>query len=350
MQLARTRSVSALLSLAVGAGVLAGAGTGASPAAAEGAAPTGAYVLNTTSIWAAQTVQLTQTSLTDDADPAESVTRVVEWGDGTSEELPAGTSKLRHTYTKTGTFAVSVHLADTEGNAAEGTFPGAAAVKVAATPGTFKLDRTIGYVWTNDEAPKPEDREGWAKVTVSLAAIPANVTRVRIDWGNDDFVLLPRTQKTASYYYQRGTYKLTAAMENADGRSVAKAIGTLKVVRDTYKPTVTVKTPKKPTKASSWKTITGTAADKGLGVVRVEVWVWQKRGSTWYYYNFTKKRWVTYKGGNLPTAAIAVPKLSKGAWKVSVAGIKKGTLEVNSVVADGNWNWSPVRVKTQKIK
>lgn len=139
-------------------------------------------------------------------------------------------------------------------------------------------------------------------------------------------------------------------MESGDGLSAAKTIGTLKVVEDTIKPTITIKTPKSPTKAASWKTISGTSADKGLGVViEVDVQLWQKRASTWYYYNFTTKRWITYRGGNPPAAATKAVKPTKGAWKIAVAGIKKGTLEVDATAADGNWNWSAWKVKTQKI-
>jgi hypothetical protein len=349
MQSVRPRSISALLALTVGASVLTGGA--ASPASADGAAPTGAYALNTTSIWSAQTVQLTETSLADDVDADGSITRVVTWGDGKTETVPAGTTKLRHAYAKTGTFPVSVQLTDTEGNVASGTIAGAAAVKVAATPGTFKLDRTTGYVWTDPSASTPADQEGWSKVTVSLAGIPATATRVRLIWGDGGYSLVSRTQKTASWYYQRGTYKISAAMENSDGQSAAKAVGTVKVVEDTYKPTVTIKTPKSPSKASSWKTISGTSSDKGLGIIEVDVWIWQVRGTNLYYYNFSKKKWVKKNDGILPAAGYkVVEKPAKGAWKVPVSGIKKGELEVGAVSADGNWNWSSVKRKYQTVK
>jgi 5'-nucleotidase len=348
MQLVRPRSLSALLTVALGAGVIAGAGTLASPASAEGAAPTGAYALNTVAIWEAQSVQLTQTALADDVDGADAIVREITWGDGTpAQTLATGTTKLRHAYAKAGTYTVSVKLTDSEGNTAPAEITGAAAVKVTVTPGTYKVDKTTGYVWVD----RDNNEEGAAKFTVTLTGIPSNTTRVRLNWGDGNFSTLPRTQKTASWYYLRGSYRITAELENSDGKSAARYVGVVKVVEDTFVPTISVKTPKNPTKASSWKTISGTSADKGLGVFRVEVVVWQQRGTIWYYYNFTKKTWIKYKGGNLPSAAVkAINKPAKGAWKVSVAGIKKGLLEVNCAAGDGNGNWSPVKVKAQKIK
>jgi hypothetical protein len=346
MQLVRPRSLSALLTVALG--VVAGAGALAPAASAEGAAPTGAYVLNTTAIWQQQEVLLTQTALADDVDADADVTREINWDDGTTETLPAGTDKLRHKYETVGTYEVSVKLTDKDNNTAYAEVTGSNKVKVTTTPGTYKLDKTTGYVWVN----RDNGREGAAKVTVSLAGIPSNTTRVRLNWGDGKYSTASRTQKTASWWYLRGSYRITAELENSDGKSAARYVGVFKVIEDTLKPTIAIKTPKNPTKASSWKTISGTSADKGLGaVVWVEVVVWQQRGTIWYYYNFSKKTWIKYKGGNLPAAAVkGISNPPKGNWKVSVAGIKKGLLEVNCAAADDNGNWSPVKVKAQKIK
>lgn len=193
MQLVRPRGVAALLAVAV----TAGAGGWASPAAAAGVAPTGSYILNTTSIYAAQSVLLTQTSLADDTDPVDAITRVVDWGDGTSQTVPAGTTKLRHAYAKTGSFTVTVQLTDAEGNTAPGSLA-RAAVTVAATPGTFKLDRTTGYVWVDPTATAPAETQGWSKLTVSLSAIPANVSRVRLTWATVDTAWCPGPRKRRS--------------------------------------------------------------------------------------------------------------------------------------------------------
>ena len=352
MHLVRPRGLSALLSLAV-AGVLAGAGTWASPAAAEGTAPTGAYVLNTTGIWAAQGVQLTQTALTDDGGPAESVTRVVSWGDGTSETLPAGTTKLRHTYPRIGTFAVSVQLTDAEGNAAPGTFEGAAAVKVAATPGTFKLDKKSAWTVKVWNKPVTEWRESAATLTLSLAAIPANVSRVRIAWGdgNEQLVARSTTKVTHRFFSGGSPYRVTAAMENADGRSAPKAVGTFGVRFDDFAPGVKLTVPKSPHKASSWKTVRGTSWDKGAGVTKVVVGLWELRGEKLYYYHWSKKKWTRIGfDSDLPAAGQkSLKPSSKGAWAVAVKGVTKGSLQVSYYSEDSGKNWSGWKDKLQEI-
>jgi 5'-nucleotidase len=342
------------MTLAVGAGVLTGAGVLASPASADGVAPTGSYELNTTSIWAAQSVQLTQTALTDDVDPAGSIVRVVTWGDGSSETVPADTTKLRHKYAKVGTFTVSVALTDTEGNTAPGTFAGAAAVKVAATPGRYKLDKKSA--WTVRVFNKAGTRwtESSAKLTLSLAGVPANVSRVRITWGDGAQQLVARsTSKVSRIFYSGGSpYRVSVSMENADGNSAAKAVGTFVVTLDTFAPTVKLTVPKSPTKASSWKTVRGTSSDKGAGVAKVVVSIWELRGTKLYYYNWSKKKWVRIGfDQNMPAAGEkALKPNSKGAWSTPVKGLAKGTMQVSIYSEDKSGYWSGWKDREQEIK
>jgi hypothetical protein len=325
------------MTLAVGAGVLTGAGVLASPASADGVAPTGSYALNTTSIWAAQSVQLTETALTDDVDPAGSITRLVKWGDGNSEPVPAGTTKLRHKYATVGTFAVSVELTDTEKNTAPGTFAGAATVTVAATPGRSKVKTTIAYTGTH----------GATAASITLAGIPSTASRVKIYWGDGKWSTAKRTAKTATWYYgSSGTKKISVALETANGESAPKAAGSIKVIKDGTGPSVTVKKPASSNKASSWKTVTGTASDKASGMDGVDVFAVQVRGSTAYYFRFKTKTWKSYDiEDNIPSDGYKYVTVSKGKWKVSLTGIKKGYIEVDAAGYDkvynrGSWKWT----------
>jgi hypothetical protein len=311
------------MTLAVGVGALTGAGTLAPAAFAAGVAPTGAYALNVTSIWAAQTVQLTQTALTDDVDPAESVTRKVTWGDGSSGELEGAATKLRHAYTKVGTYTVAVALTDTEGNTAPGTFTGTAIVKVTATPGTSKVKTAIAYTGTR----------GASAATITLAGIPSTVSRVKIHWGDGNWSTEKRTAKTATWYYRSsGTKKVSVALETANGESAPKAAGSIKVIKDGTGPSVTIKKPSKPNKASSWKSITGTASDKASGMDVVQVFAIQWRGSTAYYFRFKTKTWKSYNSERpVPSDGYKFVTVAKGKWKVSLTGIKKGIIQVDAI-------------------
>jgi hypothetical protein len=337
------RGVPALLTIALAAGVTAGAGL-ASPAAAAGVAPTGTYSLDTTSIYAAQTVLLTQTSLADDIDPADSIARVVNWGDGTSQTLQAAATKPRHAYATTGTFTVSVQLTDSEGNVGAGTIVGAAAVSVSAVAGTYKLDKTSA--WSGKKWTTKHDfwNETATTLTLRLSSVPTNVARVRITWGDDLEQLVARGTSTVKHFYYSGgsPYKVTVSLENEHGRSAEKTAGTLKVKLDDTAPQVWITTPKKSNRVSSWKTIKGTGRDRnGTGLARVRIAVVQLRATTVYFYRFTTKRWAKLTTDNPPASGMKwVKASSNGAWKVSVSGLRKGHLWVDAYGEDKTGNWS----------
>jgi 5'-nucleotidase len=321
MQLVRPRGLSALLTVALSAGVLAGAGTLASPASAEGAAPTGAYALNTAAIWEAQSVLLTQTALADDVDAADKITRMIKWGDGTEEELKTGTNKLRHPYAKAGTYTVSVELTDSEDNTAKAEITGTADVKVTVTPGTYKVK--IGSPWVGPY--------GSTVSTISLAGVPANVSRVKIYWGEGDaYSTVKRTATTANWYYSKArTAKVTVALETADGESAQKAVGTIVGRADGSPPKTAVTTPKNAYKASTWKSVSGTSVDKGAGADGVRIFLIQQRGSQLYYYAFKSAKWIKIKPDtNIPADGYVNLKVAKNAWKVNVKGVTKGWLDV----------------------
>jgi 5'-nucleotidase len=356
MQLVRPRSLSALLTVALGAGFLAGAGTLASPASAEGAAPTGAYALNTTAIWEKQYVLLTQTALADDVDAADAITREINWGDGTIETLKPGTTttKLRHQYETAGTYTVLVNLTDSEGNTAAAEVTGTADVKVTTTAGTYKVDKKSA--WTGKRWNK--DFSLWwetpATLTMTLSGIPANATRVRITLGDGEEKLVPRTTKKVSlgYYAGHTPYRVTVSLENENGRSAEKFVGNFTVTHDRWAPAVSVTTPSKPAKASSWKTIKGKSTDKGLGTDVVRVSLVQERGTTLYYFNFTKKAWSKLPAdGYIPnnSSGIKNVKVSRGAWSVSVAGMKKGYLTVVYAAKDKANNYTDWLYKQRNI-
>jgi 5'-nucleotidase len=331
-----------MLTLALGAGTVAGAGLLATPAWAEGTL-TGTYTLDSTSIWTGQQVTLTQTAL-EDSTPESVAERTVDWGDGTVETLAADAVKATHKYAATAASPVTVKLTDAD--AGEGTATvtnGATPVQVNPAGGTFKFNVSNNWTW----------EDGGATAKLLLSSVPANATRVWVDWGDGKTSLLARTHTSTTHYYPVGTYYAKVTLENAQGKTTAKSAGSYTAKVDRSKPSATLKVPSKPTKASSWKTIQGTAKDGQIGMDSVGVQLWKWTSTKDYYYHFTKKKWIKYTPGKtkIPRAAVSWRGVdSKGVWKVGVAGLSKGYyLEVDYVAVDRAGNDNGWKYRVQKL-
>ncbi len=343
MNSGRPRGLAAMLALALGAGTMAGAGLLGSPAWAEGAL-TGTYTLDSTSIWTGQQVTLTQTTL-EDSTPETVAERTVNWGDGTpAETLAAGAVKATHKYAAPGSFPVTVKLTDPD--AVEGTATitnPAASVQVAAATGTFRFSVASNWTWAG----------GGATAKLLLSNVPANATRVWVDWGDGKTSLLGRTHASTTHHYPVGTYSAKVTLENAQGKTAAKAAGSYAVKVDRTRPTSKLTVPGKPKRAKSWKTIQGTAKDGQIGMDAVGVQLWKWTTTKDYYYNFVKKKWVRYTPNKtkIPNAAVSWRGVdAKGVWKVGVKGLSKGYyLEVNYVAMDRAGNDNGWKYKVQKL-
>jgi hypothetical protein len=341
MTFARPRGVAALLSLAVATGAATGAVALGAPALADGTPPAGTYSLDTTGIWAEQRVTLTERSLTDDSTPADAIARTVAWGDGSTEVLPTGTTTLAHSYAAPGAFTVSVTLSD-GGSEAQGTFTTDAAVKVTTPPNSAKLAKSSVWTWEN----------GSGVATLLLSGNPGNADRVWVEWGDGKTSLLGRTVKSTTHRYPVGTFRPAVRLDNKYGKAAAKPAGAFTVKVDRTNPSVSLKVPGKPAKASSWKTIQGTAKDGQIGMDVVTLVLWKWNNTTEYYYNFKTRKWVKHKAGTrLPDAAVALaPVSSKGAWKVSTKGASKGYyFEVDYMAWDKAGNHSANKYYYKKI-
>jgi hypothetical protein len=341
MNSARPRGLAAMLTLALGAGTVAGAGLLGSPAwAAEGL--TGTYTLDSTSIWTGQQVTLTQTAL-EDSTPETVAERTVDWGDGTVETLAADAVKATHKYAATATAPVTVKLTDGDVTGTATVTNGASPVQVAPAGGTFKFNVAANWTWEN----------GGATAKLLLSSVPANATRVWVDWGDGKTSLLGPTHASTTHYYPVGTYAAKVTLENAQGKTTAKAAGNYTARVDTYNPSASLKVPSSPSKASSWKTVQGTAKDNQIGMDSVGVQLWKWTSSKDYYYNFSTKKWVKYTPGKtkVPSAAVSWRSVdSKGVWKVGVAGLSKGYyLEVDYVGVDRAGNDNGWKYRVQKL-
>ena len=101
----------------------------------DDAAPTGTFTAGPAAAWSSLTsVQLTQTSLSDDFSKAADVTRLVDWGDGSA--IAAWSSLVAvptHVYATAGSYTPLVTLTDEAGNTAQ-----MAATTVAVTTDTVR--------------------------------------------------------------------------------------------------------------------------------------------------------------------------------------------------------------------
>lgn len=345
MNSVRPRGLAAMLALALGAGTVAGAGLLGSPAWAVGTL-TGTYTLDSTSIWTGQQVTLTQTKL-EDSTPETVAERTVDWGDGSAvQTLAAGVVKVTHKYAKNGSFPVTVKLTDTGADAGDGTATftnPTSKVLVGTAAGTFKFAVAANWTWDG----------GGGTAKLLLSRVPANATRVWVNWGDGKTTLLGRSHTATTHYYPVGTHRATVTLENAQGKTLAKSVGPYTARVDYTAPSSTLKVPSKPKKAKSWKTIQGTAKDGQIGMDSVGVQLWKWTANKDYYYHFTKKKWIKYTPNvtKIPNAAVSWrPVSSKGIWKVSVAGLAKGyTLEVDYVAMDRAGNDNGWKYKVQKL-
>ena len=86
--------------------------------AKDGAAPEGQYAVSGGDAWATYTkVSLAEISLSDNVTALDDITRVVDWGDGTTAQWRSGAT-LSHVYDVAGTYLPSVLLTDQAGNSA----------------------------------------------------------------------------------------------------------------------------------------------------------------------------------------------------------------------------------------
>ncbi|GAA2505368.1 hypothetical protein Ahu01nite_042160 [Winogradskya humida] len=297
--------------------------------------PTGKFSLNTTSLWVGQKVTFTQGAVTDNG-PVTEVTRVVSWGDGTSTTLKAtGQAPVNKQYTRNGKFTITLTVTDKAKNSSK-----TSSVLNVTVPGKFKISKYS--IWPGE------------RVTTTFSSVPAGTTRIRFDNG-DGYVqeIKPKNQAIKVFYYHRkngglikGKVTLRATFYNKFGASSAVYVGVVNVKTDSWKPVVSVKKPKNPTKIKSWKTVTGTVSDKGSGAPYVYVWVTRINGSAVYCYTPAKKWKRVYSEEQYNNCAPVAITPSKGKWSLKINGLGKGTVYVDARA----WDWADNASKWASIQ
>ncbi|MEU4159620.1 ExeM/NucH family extracellular endonuclease [Actinoplanes sp. NPDC026670] len=296
----------------------------ATPGVLDGTAPTGTYALNTAAIWTGQTVTLTETALDDDVSDNSKITRVVNWGDGTATEtLTAATAT--HTYAAAGSYQVTVTLTDEAGNS--GTVSAPSTVVVSTQTGTFSL--STKSIWVSQS------------VTLNVAGV-ASATDLAVNWGDGVTTTTSANNGTVSHAYTKaGRFSVTVTPRNVAGAGKSVTVGTVDVVKDVYKPTVRLTVPWFKAFKSSWKSISGTVVDKGVGVASVKVKLIQERSGKWYYYSAGKWTKATSKSvASAKAAVLVVIPDAKGNWKTAISGVDRGTLQISYWAGDKAGNSS----------
>ncbi|BCJ43496.1 hypothetical protein GCM10010168_41940 [Actinoplanes ianthinogenes] len=331
MPLTQPRRLSTVL--AAGLGAVLSAGLLAQPAQAAGTPAQGTYQLNYSSVYAGQTVTLRQLSLTDNEDD-RLLLRKVTWGDGSTGLIYDGEVTAQHEYADAGSYPVSVELMDLDGTTA-GTITGTSTVTVAKVTGSYRL--SAGTTWRGPSATLP--------VSLSLAGVPADATQVRIGWDDGQESTVARTTRSVSHRFAySGAHRVTVSLVNGAGVSAPLSVGTVNVKLDYTSPTVKITTPAKSNRAASWKTIRGTAADKGAGASQVAIVVGQVRGGKTYYFN--GKKWVR---GSINKSKVRYATVKNGKWSVKIATPKKGYLIIGYAAVDKVGNSSVGKSKQVKL-
>lgn len=166
------------------------------PGKADSTAPTGTFAVAPTAVWTGRPVTLTQGTVADDGTPADAITRVVDWGDGTApQKLTAGTAT--HPYAAAGRYTVSVTLTDQAGNSGPATVTGNV-VTVTAAP-----------VVTLDVPRHPEYAASWWVLTGKVSGVPGAQVRLK----------LVEERSGGWYYYAGGRWSKAVSKEQAQQRA-----------------------------------------------------------------------------------------------------------------------------------
>jgi 5'-nucleotidase len=307
------------------------------PGVLDATAPTGTYALNTAAVWSGQSVTLTETALDDDVSDNSKITRVVNWGDGSAAQtLAAGATTATHTYAAAGSYQVTVTLTDEIGNSGAATFTGASTVVVTTQTGSFSLNTKS--IWVSQS------------VTLSVNSVPG-ASELSVNWGDGTTTKTSANNAKVTHAYTKaGRFTVTVVPANAAGAGKTFPVGVVGVAKDVYKPTVRLTTPWYKEWRSSWKNVSGTVSDKGLGVASVKVKLIEERSGKWYYYSAGK--WTKAGSKRIASskaAVLVVTPDAKGNWRTAISGVARGKLQITYWATDKAGNSSTAVFYTVKI-
>jgi PKD repeat protein len=307
-------------------------------------APTGTFeVVQATP--GSRDVTINQVALSDDVTPSDSIIRTINWGDGTPAESWSGAS---HTYAvDLQAYQPTVTLEDAAGNSREVPLGTVVVGDQTAPTGAFEAT-TTGWA-------------GWTKVALTETepcddnfSTAENVTRT-VAWGDGSTDTWTGGGAPAHVYAAAGTYSPTVTLaDEAGNTTTATMANTVLVSADTAKPTVSLTKPTtRRTWVRKWVTLRGKAKDAATGVSVVKLRLVEKRGTAWYAYRGTTRRWV--RGGTTQAAALRRTTLAKvrptarNTWSYKVSSLRKGRFVVRVQAMDNVKNRSAFKVVGQRL-
>jgi hypothetical protein len=320
-------------------------------------APTGEFTLGfpTTDY----KVTMSEVALADDITPTANLQVTVDWGDKTAPEAWVGQSMthqypLPETPTTIDHYTPTVTITDTASPKPNTTVlhPGNVVINDHTAPtGSFALSLPTRSVWARYTRVSLSQ----SNVSDGLGSAPQNIVRT-VDWGDKS----PKQSWTSGSvpthrYAAAGQYPVTVTLQDEAGNKTAPTtVGTVTVKADTAAPRVTIKLPARPRNViKKWGTLRGTARDAGVGVKVVHLQVVEKRGTTYYAYKWSTKRWVKV-GHRLGRAwskagTASLRPSATHRWAKSVARLRKGVLVFRVNGVDRLNNTSRWLVHSQKL-
>lgn len=209
-----------------------------------------------------------------------------------------------------------------------------------APGGAYRLDRTSATLssgFATDDVV--------AEVAITETAGEAGATRTVL--ADDGTAAKPWASGSTFIlrYTKAGTYHPSVQVVDAFGNSRVVELGPVTIAVDETVPTIHIATPARPGRVASWRRIRGTASDTGTGLALVGAFVMEKRGSTWWTYDFKKRTWLKGYTSRRKSEAkskaspVLMPPPASGAWRTpAIKGLTAGTLYVEAAAFDGELN------------
>lgn len=217
--------------------------------------------------------------------------------------------------------------------------------------GTYTLDKTASYLEFPDDFYEDE-AGGFAKVRITQTSLSDNITPAgditrRVFAGDGSAA---RTWSGSSpielKYTAAGNYSPQVELTDAAGNTALLDLPGVQIRKDSTAPVVKINKPANPTKVASWRRISGSSTDTGVGIAGTQVYVLLKKpNGYWYVYSFAARKFVKGKKTLLGTYKSVRPSgyypavTPTGTWRTPwISGLTKGTLRVMASSYDKSFN------------
>jgi PKD repeat protein len=254
-----------------------------------------------------------------------------DFGDGTTSTA----QNPSHTYDKPGSYQVNLTVRNTAGSS------------------TASHSLAVG----DDTAPQgryalsaPDAWAGWTTTVLSQQALsddgtPTDRIARLVDWGDGTAPLDWTSGDRLDHVYRTsGSYAPTVTLTDLSGNRATVTLPAVAVRVDDIAPTVRLDVPTARHRVSDWRHLRGTVRDGQSGAARVLVKAVEKRGAHWYAYRPGTRTWA--RAGSRAAAWRHAGWLSirpdGRLWDCSLAGLHRGTLELQLTARDHAGNQSPV--------